>query len=662
MKTNIKLFLLRIIPVVIVINFIALGLSQTAYADDKNEDTMIVVSMGDSYSSGEGVEPFYGQEDPGHKTDNNDWLAHRSAESWPAKLVIPGYEGSSGSNTMGDYKYDLNTPPNKSGLSLASLQNNCVWYFVAASGAKTEDVKDKRQDIEDFRQFEVKFHSKKTLKNRLPLQTDVFKNIEGTVDFVTITIGGNDVEFSKLIKDCAMKSTYLGSNALKKKIFKLWLEFGNTTRKNIYDTYIKIGELAPEANIIVAGYPKLFEESGKGAAISYEEADLINSNVSLFNDRLEELVGDCKKQGMKIHFVDVEEKFSGHEAYTDDPWINEIILGPSDQELDYMAPYSKYSMHPNGKGTDAYAECVNELIKKICNSFGLQTLAVGADFGVAAIKNDGTVQFDAINEYTAGAYKEISSWKNVKSIGYGQNYIIALLEDGTLEASVSSNGLQTDYGQCKIEDWKDIQQIAVGLDHTVGLRSDGTVAATGNNEYGQCNVSDWKDITMIAAGGYHTVGLKADGTVVATGRNPRDEGGYADPCTVDDWTKITKITAGHDFTAGVREDGTVKVTHIQAQGFYPYGIPEEWDDVKTVAAGCDSSHLLALKEDGSVIGIGPSDHGLGAEFIDVKEWSDMCLLACGRGISVGVTEDGTVLMVGMEGSKTLGNLKDVRVK
>ncbi|MBQ1392315.1 MAG: hypothetical protein IIY81_02020, partial [Lachnospiraceae bacterium] len=59
-----------------------------------NDEPIIVVSMGDSYSSGEGIEPFYGQKENDNpngkdlsrfaKIDNDDWLAHRSMYSWPS--------------------------------------------------------------------------------------------------------------------------------------------------------------------------------------------------------------------------------------------------------------------------------------------------------------------------------------------------------------------------------------------------------------------------------------------------------------------------------------------------------------------------------------------------------------------------------------------------
>ena len=54
-------------------------------AEPLSDDTggsRIMVSLGDSYSSGEGIEPFYGQNDAvSQKVQNQDWLAHRSETS-----------------------------------------------------------------------------------------------------------------------------------------------------------------------------------------------------------------------------------------------------------------------------------------------------------------------------------------------------------------------------------------------------------------------------------------------------------------------------------------------------------------------------------------------------------------------------------------------------
>lgn len=363
MKNNRKrLFLIMISLFVAVIIVISVN-HQTVYADPEADDPMIVVSMGDSYSSGEGIEPFYGQDNSPYKykTGRNDWVAHRSVKSWPSKLVIPGYEGESGSNTMGDYKYGLDAYPNKDAHTLQSLLNNCEFYFVAASGAITDNINSKEQE-KTIRQSGVNDHKK--FNRSLPIQLDVFNRINGTVDFVTLTIGGNDIDFANIIATCATKSTYLGSHRLEKDIKKLWDNFG-TTKNKIKQTYKDIAKAAPEANIIVADYPQLLDPSGKGFVISKKEAEIVNKNVSLFNDELEKIVNECREEGIKIYFVDVEDKFHGHEAYSDVPWINKIILGHEKEELDDKAVKSSYSVHPNEKGAEAYAECVNEMIRKI---------------------------------------------------------------------------------------------------------------------------------------------------------------------------------------------------------------------------------------------------------------------------------------------------------
>ena len=88
----------------------------TVKADE--EKNMIMVSLGDSFSSGEGIEPFYGQDLSNYsKVRNQDWLAHRSKSSWSGMLKLPGVEG-----TMSENRGDN-------------------WFFVATSGAETKHLK-----------------------------------------------------------------------------------------------------------------------------------------------------------------------------------------------------------------------------------------------------------------------------------------------------------------------------------------------------------------------------------------------------------------------------------------------------------------------------------------------------------------------------------------
>ena len=328
-----------------------------ANAEENTSGSLVVVSLGDSYSSGEGIEPFYGQnkslED---KVKDEDWLAHRSTKGWPALLQFSGIAGFSG-----DYNVKYTS---------SSVLN---WYFAAASGATTEHISKKNQ---------TKTYNKSRSSTpitpfnlagsvELPRQIDVFNGIEGTVDYVTMTIGGNDVKFVDIITTCALFSSYLHfgkTSKLQEDIDKIWGEF-DKTRDNIEQVYRDVFEKAgPNAWIIVAGYPKLLDKDGRGGLINKAEAKLVNDNVVRFNNEIRSIVEKCSRNGMNIVFADVIEEFDkdgGHQAYSKEPWINKIMFFANSEDLDDASIASSYSVHPNVLGAQAYARCVNSKIKEI---------------------------------------------------------------------------------------------------------------------------------------------------------------------------------------------------------------------------------------------------------------------------------------------------------
>ena len=326
---------------------------QSVYADD---DNLIVVSMGDSYSSGEGIEPFYGQD---KKENSTDWLAHRSEKSWPGLLVISGHKEMDGVNgiTLKNYHTEYGD----------KTTDNCKWYFVASSGATTRNFKERQE---------------KTLQKLDPLnnkiwdytmfldpQFDVFEKINKRIDYVTLTIGGNDVQFSSIIQDCVTGSSYLlhgekKNRRLHTRIGALWNNIYKTL-SDIEDVYLDIAEAAPYAEIIVAGYPELLNKQGKGVVVSMEEAETVNKNVLKFNLELKNLIEDLQKEGVHIHFVDVAKEFDGHQAYSKDAWISPVMYGTRSQDLKDIDISSAYSIHPNEEGAKAYARCVNKEIENI---------------------------------------------------------------------------------------------------------------------------------------------------------------------------------------------------------------------------------------------------------------------------------------------------------
>ena len=66
------------------------------YSGVSADSVPVIVSLGDSYSCGEGIEPFYGQDaEMALRCLDPDWLAHRSEKSWPMRIVCVIPEASS---------------------------------------------------------------------------------------------------------------------------------------------------------------------------------------------------------------------------------------------------------------------------------------------------------------------------------------------------------------------------------------------------------------------------------------------------------------------------------------------------------------------------------------------------------------------------------------
>ncbi len=310
------------------------------HAETATEESRIMVSLGDSYSSGEGIEPFYGQnESTADKVKNQDWLAHRSEKSWPGRLTLQGVNGSMAQN------------------------RNDNWFFVATSGAVTDNLTHNQRKEYDIDGIEGSRYIDK--------QLDVFKELgDKKAEYVTVSIGGNDAKFADIITEAAIPHP-LNPGALNDKLNSVWEEFyygidgGESIRDRLYQAYCDIQDAAgAQAKIIVAGYPKLLDSNGSGFLFSENEAALINDSVSRFNDEIESIVKSCKVNGMKICFVSVEEAFDGHGAYSDDAFLNKVYIGKKDQDLKWSVS-SAYSMHPNDKGAQAYADCVQAKIDDI---------------------------------------------------------------------------------------------------------------------------------------------------------------------------------------------------------------------------------------------------------------------------------------------------------
>ena len=351
--------------VVMLLVFILLGYIPLVSAADNEQKAKqrVVVSMGDSYSSGEGIDDFYGSEKKvSERVKDRDWLAHRSKNSWPGMLMLKDMpEGKS----LKDYK--VNDAKNH------NPDNEFEWYFVASSGAETKDLCYGINDKGENKKGQKKEYKKGDYEGKayLPKQIETLTELRKkgvTPDYITLTIGGNDAGFETIIKESILCGEGYGSaNVLRAQFAYTWSKFyeKNGIRDNIKKTYKTISKATDnKATIIVAGYPKLLSTFGHPGEFALRECNIINDNVSKFNNAIKDIVDECSSGGMNIVFVSVEDTFNGHGAYSINEYLNGVVYIPKEQDLK-DSTVSAYSMHPNIKGARAYAQCVQNKLMEL---------------------------------------------------------------------------------------------------------------------------------------------------------------------------------------------------------------------------------------------------------------------------------------------------------
>lgn len=177
--------------------------------------------------------------------------------------------------------------------------------------------------------------------NDLPSQ---YGALSADTDYVTITIGGNDVGFAKTIQEC-MKPSWWGdcSGTVNEGLSIA----RNQLPTRLANAYAEIKARAPQARVTVAGYPRLF--NGRDCSLitffSREEMDSINAGVDEVNQIIR-----TQAQQAGFAYADVRPAFDGHAVCDSPEWIHNA-------NVVYWE-----SFHPKAEGHQAYAGVVSPLL------------------------------------------------------------------------------------------------------------------------------------------------------------------------------------------------------------------------------------------------------------------------------------------------------------
>jgi lysophospholipase L1-like esterase len=158
---------------------------------------------------------------------------------------------------------------------------------------------------------------------------------------VTITIGGNDLGAIRVAAVCSLAPS---SPDCRSMLMSAWdlLAPGGELERRLRATFAEVRADAPNARIVVTGYPNLFE----GPATSADDEFLIStlrSATESLNADIEAAVVAERRSGSDIAFADVTEAFAGHGVGAAEQWIH-----PSGSDM----------FHPRSAGYVAYADAI----------------------------------------------------------------------------------------------------------------------------------------------------------------------------------------------------------------------------------------------------------------------------------------------------------------
>ncbi len=237
-------------------------------------------------------------------------------DSFPAGEGLPGATG----------------PCRRSPLAypnLVSQTRNLLPSLRACSGATTEDVVDRAQHPGEGRQLDW-------------LQPDT--------DVVTITVGGNDVGFARVVGACLTGGT--PCSRLDGEVDGRIVALGARLEAVNHE----IRRRLPHARVLVVGYPQLIADpahvdvegcrearaSSAGSGITKEEAEWLREQGQALDTVMRR-----SAQAAGAQYVDVASAFAGHEVCAAVPWITGVV------DADIGA-----SFHPNAAGHSALARLV----------------------------------------------------------------------------------------------------------------------------------------------------------------------------------------------------------------------------------------------------------------------------------------------------------------
>ncbi|MGW0643765.1 SGNH/GDSL hydrolase family protein [Streptomyces badius] len=142
--------------------------------------------------------------------------------------------------------------------------------------------------------------------------------LSASTSLVSVTAGGNDVGFADVMQDCVLGSEATCLSSVDAAVGKM----NNTLPGSLDSLYDNIRARAPQAQVVVLGYPRFYQLSGSCiAGLSEAERAAINNASDVLNDVIAKRSADAG-----FAFSSVVDEFTGHELCSGDAWLHSVTV------------------------------------------------------------------------------------------------------------------------------------------------------------------------------------------------------------------------------------------------------------------------------------------------------------------------------------------------
>nr|WP_078900646.1 SGNH/GDSL hydrolase family protein [Streptomyces sp. SBT349] len=208
----------------------------------------------------------------------------------PAYVALgDSYSSGNGAGNYIDSSGDCHRSNSAYPALYAAANGPSSFSFVACSGAVTSDVTNSQLGA-----------------------------LNSSTGLVTVTIGGNDAGFADAMTTCVTSSDSTCLN----RIATARSFISSTLPGRLDSVYNGINSRAPNAHVVVLGYPRMYiEPSPWCLGLSQTKREAINDASDLLNSVISSRAG-----AHGFAFGDVASQFNGHELCSGDDWLHDLAL------------------------------------------------------------------------------------------------------------------------------------------------------------------------------------------------------------------------------------------------------------------------------------------------------------------------------------------------